>query len=51
MGCDLGVHISFLSPQGVTQSPPPPAPISAGRAVGLLKELPAERLVSHVRVS
>ena len=51
MGCDSGVRVSVPSPKGVTQPLPPLAPLSAGRTVGLLKELPAESLVSQVRVS
>lgn len=50
MGRDLGLPVSFPSPQGVSQSLPPLAPFSAGRAAegsaGALEELPAERLVS-----
>lgn len=52
MGRDLRLPVSFPSPRGVSQSLPPLAPFSAGRAgEGLLEELPAERLVSWVLVS
>lgn len=51
-GRDLGLPVSFPSPQGVSQSLPPLASFSAGRSgEGLLEELPAERLVSQVLVS